>query len=98
MPTIKYGDGKTEFGPGVLIKLSGEDLARAIDVYLHSQGYIVRGPRTISYKGELLNNSCKVYVDPSGFVVFEGERWSGRGEEFEKSHKRCISCGHYSPK
>lgn len=79
MPHVNYGNGKSEFGPGVEITLTGDEVAGAIDVYLLSQKVIVRGARTVSYNGELLNNSCRVYVDPSGFVIHKGHKFSGRG-------------------
>jgi hypothetical protein len=76
---VKYGEGTTTYGPGVEIKLTGSELARAIDVWLLSQQVIVQGPRTITYNGELLEDSCRIYVDPSGSVIHCGERLSGRG-------------------
>jgi len=96
MPTIKYGKGKTKFGPGVEIKLSKDELAHAIDIYLTAKDIYVRGSRTISYNGKLLNNSCEVYVDPSGFVVHDGNGYDGRGEDEAKRHPRCTLCGHYA--
>jgi hypothetical protein len=80
MPNVRHGDGTTKYGPGVLVELSGSELARAVDVYLLSQGVVVRGPRTIRYDGELLEDYCQVYVDPSGFVIHQGKKFSGRGE------------------
>jgi hypothetical protein len=44
---IKKGKGSSEFGPGVEINLSGNELATAIDAYLVAHGIIVVGPRTI---------------------------------------------------
>lgn len=75
---IKYGDGTTEFGPGVGIELSGDELATAIDAWLVAKGVCVRGPRTITVNGSLCESGL-VYVDPTGFVIAEGERFSGRG-------------------
>ena len=74
---VTRGEGRTKYGPGVSIKLDGDDIALAIDLYLLSQGVIVRGPRTITYDGEQLGNGCEVYVDPSGFVVDRGIRHDG---------------------
>lgn len=75
---VRYGKGKTEYGPGVDIKLTGVDVALAIDAYLVAHGVHVIGPRTVTVNGEL----CKVgrvYVDPNGFVIANGEKFSGRG-------------------
>lgn len=73
---IGYGEGKTKYGSGVSIDLSGEDLASAIDLYIYSKGYYVEGARTITVKGELCEQA-NVYVDPSGFVIYNGERYDG---------------------
>ena len=76
---IDYGKGKTEYGPGVEIKLSGNEVARAISAYLVARGVHVNGPRTITVNGELCDYG-RVYVDPSGFVINKkGEKLSGRG-------------------
>ncbi|MCK5643881.1 MAG: hypothetical protein KAJ19_24000 [Gammaproteobacteria bacterium] len=75
---INYGNGKTEYGPGVQINLDGNEVAIAIDAWLVSQGVIVRGPRTIRVNGEMIENGG-IYIDPSGFVVNDGKRLSGRG-------------------
>lgn len=75
---VRYGTGRTEFGPGVSITLTGDEIATAIDAYLVAHGVHVRGARTITVNGDL----CEIghaYVDPSGFVVANGERLSGRG-------------------
>jgi hypothetical protein len=50
---IKKGKGKTEFGRGVDIKLTGDEVAAAIDAYLVARGVSVSGPRTITVNGEL---------------------------------------------
>lgn len=77
---VKHGSGTTEFGPGVDIILTGDEVATAIDAYLVSHGIYVDGPRTIRVNdtGAL---SGRVYVDPSGSVIVDGERISGRGED-----------------
>ena len=75
---VKYGEGKTKYGPGVSIDLDGAEVATAIDAYLVAHGIHVSGPRTISVNGELCENG-KVYVDPSGFVIANGKKLSGRG-------------------
>lgn len=76
---VKYGKGPTEYGPGVEIKLTGDEVAIAIDAYLVARGVHVSGPRTITVNGELCDVG-RVYVDPSGFVIYKGEKISGRGE------------------
>lgn len=75
---IDFGKGTTEFGTGVEIKLTGDEVASAIDAYLVSHGFYVSGPRTIRVNDERLEDGY-IYVDPSGFVVKDGEKWSGRG-------------------
>lgn len=79
---VKYGDGTTEYGSGVSIELSGVEAATAIDAYLVAHGIHVSGPRTITVNGELCE-SGRVYVDPSGYVISGGEKFSGRGPERE---------------
>lgn len=77
---IGYGEGKTKYGPGVSINLSGDEVATAIDAYLVAHGVHVNGPRTITVNGELCNKG-HVYVDPSGKVVTHGKLFSGRGPQ-----------------
>lgn len=77
---IKYGKGRTEYGPGVSISLSGDEVAVAIDAWLVAHGVHVSGPRTITVNGELCQEG-RIYVDPSGFVIFKGDMYSGRGVE-----------------
>ena len=75
---VRYGKGTTEYGPGVIIELTGCDVATAIDAYLVARGIHISGPRTIGVNGK----SCEygsVYVDPSGFVIKKGRKYSGRG-------------------
>lgn len=75
---IKKGKGKTEFGPGVKINLTGNEVAIAIDAYLTAHGVYISGPRTIRVNGEL----CKkggIYVDPSGSVFTKGKEFKGSG-------------------
>ena len=79
---VKYSSGKTEYGPGVEIKLTGNEVAIAIDAYLVAHRIHVNGPRTVRVNGELCE-SGRVYVDPSGFVIADGEKLSGRGSEKE---------------
>lgn len=76
---IKYGKGPTEYGPGVEIKLTGAEVAVAIDAYLVAHGIHVSGARTITVNGKLCEKG-RVYVDPAGFVIKDGEKISGRGK------------------
>ena len=78
MMEVRHGDGPTKYGPGVLVSLSGDEVATAIDAYLVAHGIIVRGPRTITVNGELCE-AAEVYVDPEGFVIAGGVEFSGRG-------------------
>lgn len=80
---IEYGRGKTEFGPGVEIKLSGDEVANAIHAWLVAHQVYINGPMTIRVNNELCELG-KVYVDPSGFVVSKGIKFSGRGSNNEK--------------
>lgn len=80
---IDYGNGQTEYGPGVSISLSDDELATAIDAYLVAHGVYVAGPRTIRVSGELCQGA-RVYVDPSGFVIHNDVRLSGRGGRNER--------------
>ena len=76
---IQYGDGRTEYGPGVSIDLHGDEVATAIDAWLVAHGVHVDGPRTIKVNGEICDYG-NVYVDPSGFVITAaGRKMSGRG-------------------
>jgi len=75
---IRYGDGTTEYGPGVTIELSGDEVARAISAWLVAQDVNIQGPRTITVNDELCE-AGEVYVDPSGLVVSNGTLFSGRG-------------------
>ena len=78
---VKKGRGRTTYGPGVEIKLSGDEVAIAISAYLVSHGIHVSGPRTITVNGSLCTIG-EVYVDPSGRVIYNGKSISGRtGEE-----------------
>lgn len=77
---IQFGKGKTEYGTGVQIDLTGDEVATAIDAYLVAHGIIVDGARTIRVNGELCQQG-QIYVDPSGRVIANGEGWSGRGHK-----------------
>lgn len=75
---VRFGGGKTEYGPGVAVDLTGDEVVRAISAYLVAHGVYVDGPRTVTVNGDLCEMG-RVYVDPSGFVVYNGERLTGRG-------------------
>lgn len=75
---VKYGSGTTQYGPGISIELEGDDIATAIDAYLVAHNVVINGPRTITVNGDLCKHG-NVYVDPSGFVVCSGTKFSGRG-------------------
>jgi hypothetical protein len=79
---VRYGDGRTKYGPGVEIGLSGDEVATAIDAYLVSHGVHVAGARTIRVNGELCE-AGSVYVDPGAFVIANGQKFSGRGPASE---------------
>lgn len=81
---VKYGKGATQYGPGVDIKLTGDEVATAIDAYLVARGVVVRGSRTVTVNGKLCRKG-RVYVDPSGFVIVNGKKLSGRGPDGEGS-------------
>ncbi len=76
---VAYGDGTTVFGPGVQIRLTGNEVAAAIDAYLVAHGVHVSGPRTIAVNGELCGDGL-VYVDPSGVVISGGVKFRGDGQ------------------
>lgn len=78
MPKVEIGNGTTKFGPGVQLTLTGDEVATAIDAYLVAHGVCVSGPRTIRVNGGLCNEGS-IYVDPSGFVIADGKKYSGRG-------------------
>lgn len=77
-PEIKYGRGRTEYGPGIEIVLTGEMVALAIHSYLVAHGIHISGPSTVTVNDDLCEYG-EVYVDPSGFVVTNGQKFSGRG-------------------
>lgn len=75
---VKHGEGSTEYGPGVSIELTGDEVATAINAWLVAHGIHASGPRTVTVNG-VLCEAGRVYVDPSGFVVADGKKTSGRG-------------------
>lgn len=76
---ITAGKGTTKFGPGIDIELTGDEVATAINAYLTAHNVYVFGPRTISVNGELIE-SANVYIDPSGYTIYHGDKISGRKE------------------
>ena len=82
---VKYGEGRTEYGPGVSIELTGDEVATAIDAWLVAHGVHVSGPRTITVNSGLCTFG-HVYVDPSGFVITDGEKLTGRGPAVKDQH------------
>lgn len=76
---INYGEGSSSgYGPGVLITLDGHEVARAIYAYLAAHDVNINGARTVTSGGKLLGDTI-VFVDPSGFVISKGKKYSGRG-------------------
>jgi hypothetical protein len=79
---IKKGKGWTKYSRGVEIKLTGDEVATAIDAYLVAHGITVSGPRTVSVNGKLCDKG-EVHVDPSGFCIDKnGKRWRGGKNQF----------------
>jgi hypothetical protein len=76
---IEYGKGTTEYGPGVSIHLDGDEVGRAISAWLVAHGVYVDGARTTTINGKLPEIG-HIYVDPSGYVIENGKRISGRGD------------------
>jgi len=78
---IGYGNGPTEYGPGVAIELTGNEVAIAIMAWLVASGVHVDGARTVTVNGELCE-AGRVYVDPEGFVITpKGRKLSGSGSD-----------------
>jgi hypothetical protein len=79
---VRYGDSPSKFGPGVIIEMTGNEVARAVDTWLVAHGIHTSGPRTVTINSALCDEG-QVYVDPSGFVIADGIKFSGRGPEKE---------------
>lgn len=75
---IMTGRGTTDFGPGVDILLTGDEVATAIHAFLIAHGVYIDGPRTVKVNDDLCSSGM-VHVDPCGFVFFDGEKINGRG-------------------
>ena len=65
---IKYGKGTTQYGPGVQINLTGDEVAIAIYAYLTANNVHISGAATIRVNGKLCKKG-EIYVDPSGYVI-----------------------------
>ncbi len=76
---IKYGRYPGEFGPGIEIELTGNELAQAIETWLMAQGVLITGARTTTVNDGDPCGSARVFVDPGGFITTAGQRISGRG-------------------
>lgn len=79
---IDKGKGTSEFGTGINIEMSGEELAHAVSTYVHSRGIHIDGSRTITVNGELCE-SASIYVDPCGSLIIDGRKISGRTGVYE---------------
>jgi len=77
---VKYGNGPTKYGPGINIELTGDEIATAIDAWLIAHNVHVSGPRTITVNSTLCAFG-RVYVDPSGFVIVDGQKMAGNGRD-----------------
>jgi hypothetical protein len=80
---VDYGNGTSEFGPGVSIELTGEEVAVAIHSWLVAHEVYIWGSRTVTVNDELCETG-RVYVDPSGYATANGMRYSGRGPSGEQ--------------
>lgn len=74
---IQPGKGTSQYGTGIDINLTGDQLATAITAYLHAHNIHINGSRTVSVNGQLCKHA-NVYVDPSGFVIKKGKKYNGR--------------------
>ena len=77
---ISFGKGTTEYGPGIQIDLTGNEVAMAIYTYLTAHDIHIQGAATITVNGELCEQGS-IYVDPSAYVVANRELWNGRGDK-----------------
>ena len=78
---IQFGNGRTKYGPGVQIDLTGEEVATAIYAYLMAHNVVIIGAATITVNGELIEQGS-MYVDPSAKVISNGEGWDGKGHKY----------------
>jgi hypothetical protein len=50
---VKYGEGTTEYGPGVSIQMTGNEVATAILTYLVARDVNISGSPTVLVNGAL---------------------------------------------
>lgn len=72
-----------EYGQGVQIDLTGNEVAMAIYTYLTAHDVHITGPTTIKVNGRLCEYGS-IYVDPSGRVVANGEEYGGKSNRINK--------------
>jgi hypothetical protein len=72
---VSVNKGTIKYGPGIDIDLTGDEIAMAILAYLVAHNIHIDGPRTVTVNGELCG-SGNIYVDPSGFVIRDGHKFS----------------------
>ncbi len=75
---IKHSKKNTEYGTGIEINLSADEVAMAIDAWVTSQNVEISGSRTVTVNGSSCKNA-RIFVDPSGYVVHNGIKISGTG-------------------
>lgn len=68
---IIQGEDIAPDATGIMVKLTGDEVAIAIDNYLADQGITVHGPRTVRINGNKCLNG-EVYVDPNGHITVKG--------------------------
>ncbi len=68
---ISNGNGNTEYGMGISISLSSEQVCQALIKYIDELGVKIDGPRTITVNGKLVIGA-NIYVDPSGTISMHG--------------------------
>lgn len=63
----------SRWGKSVSVEMTGSEVALAIMAYLVAHDIHISGPKTITVNGSLIENG-RVFIDPSGFLVCDGER------------------------
>lgn len=86
---VEYGNGMTQYGPGVHVHLTGDEVARAIDDYLLTRGAVVSGARTITVNNQRCNHGD--VLDPSDFVAHNEEKLNGRGHTEKEEETMSTS-------
>ena len=86
---VRPGTGTTDYGAGVDVFLTGDEVASAIAAYVAARGVIVTGPRTITVNGGLCGHG-RVYVDPCGYVIADGILANGSKRRFPPAHERAA--------